>query len=174
MLTTLAVVLAGVVALLVVLAVLSLRKVPVVLTAAQPHAQTPDRQRVAASLARIVPPAQRERFEPAALADLSALMKAVLALCGPDGARLVVSHTTDGALQSHSVSFAKHTFRATLPAAVALENAGPLLALINQGLAASKSPRSVGLLFDQQQHWVAVLEPGFAARLRRVGVLVVP
>jgi hypothetical protein len=174
MMTTLAAVLAVVSVLIVVLVALSLRKVPVVLTAAQPHTQKPNRQRVIASLARIVPAAQRQRFEPGSLADLPALMQAVLALCGPDGARLVVAHTSDGPLQSHSVTFEKHTFRASLPAVVALESAEPLLKLINQGLAASKSPRSVGLLFDQQTHWFAVLEPGFAARLRRVGVLVVP
>jgi hypothetical protein len=175
MVTTLAVVLAVVsVGIIVVLVALSMRKVPVVLTAAQPHAEKPNRQRVIASLARIVPPSQRERFEPASLPDLPAFMKAVLALCGPEGTRLVVAHSTEGNQQSHSVTFEKHTFRATLPSVVGLESAEPLLGIINQGLAAAKSARRVGMLFDQQQHWFAVLEPGFAARLRRVGVLVVP
>lgn len=154
--------------------VISRRRVPVALPAARPHQEAHNRQRVIASLARIVPASQRVRFDPAAFVDVPTLMQAMLTLCGADGARFVAAHTAEGEQQSHSVSFEKHTFRATVPASVDLASARSLLGLINGALNASSSARRVGMLFDQQHHWFAVLEPGFAARLQRVGVSVEP
>jgi hypothetical protein len=164
----------GSVLIIVVLVVLSLRKVPVAVSVLRPHGETPNRQRVIASLARIVPSSQRVRFDAAAFADLPAFMRAVTTLCGAEATRFVVAHTAEGQQESHSVSFEKHTYRATVPAFVGLESAEPLLKLLNQALEVSKSARRVALLFDQQSHWFAVLEPGFAARLQRVGVQVAP
>lgn len=157
-----------------VLVALSMRKVAVALPLAKPHAETPNRSRVIASLARIVPAAQRVRFDAAAYVDLTAFVQAVLALCAPESARFVATHSNDGEQQAHTVSFEKHSFRATVPSPVALESTGPLLGLINKALAASSSARRVAMLFDQQSHWFAVLEPGYSARLQRVGVVVDP
>lgn len=159
---------------LVVLVVLSMRKVPLVLAASRPHAEAPNRQRVIASLARIVPASQRVRFEPASFPDLTGFMRAALALCAPESARFVITSTAEGEQQAHSVGFEKHTFRATVPAAVGWESAEALLRLINLALQASNSARRMALLFDQQTRWFAVLEPGFAERLQRVGVEVLP
>lgn len=159
---------------IVILVVLSLRKVPTVLSQARPHSETPNRQRVVASLARIVPSSQRVRFDAAAYPDLPMFMRAALALCSPESARFVAEHTAEGQQESHSVRIEKHTFRATVPAIVGLDSAEPLLKLINQALTVTRSARRVALLFDQQNHWFAVLEPGFAARLQRVGVQVAP
>ena len=164
----------GGVGIIVVMVVLSMRKVQVLPPAALPHAQTPNRQRVIASLARIVPSSQRVKFEAASFADLKGFMEAALALCGAESARFVSAVTPEGEQQAHSVSFEKHTFRATVPALVGVESAGPLLGIINKALAASSSARRMGMLFDQQSHWFAVLEPGYAARLQRVGVVVEP
>ena len=164
----------GVVAVIVVMVVLSMRKVPTVRPSAPSRLDTPNRQRVIASLARIVPSSQRVKFDPAAFPALSDFMKAALALAAPDSARFVASHSIDGTQQSHSVTFEKHTFKATVPATVELGSVEPLLGLINSALNASNSSRRVGMLFDQQHHWFAVLEPGYAARLQRVGVVVEP
>ena len=90
-----------------VMVVLSMRKVTPALSAAKPHAETFNRARVIASLARIVPASQRVKFEPAAFPDLPMFMRAALDLCGADGARFVVAHTTEGEQQSHSISFEK-------------------------------------------------------------------
>ena len=157
-----------------VLIVMSMRKVPVTITAAQPHAEGPNRKRVMASLARIVPPTQRVRFEAEAYPDVAAFANAAIALCGAEGARFSAAHTTDGRVESHAVSVDKYTFRANVPAAVGAESAEALLKLINQALKATSSARRMALLFDQQSHWFAVLEPGYAARLQRVGVVVAP
>ncbi len=157
-----------------VLIALSMRKVAPAQSTAKPHGETFNRARVIASLARIVPTSQRVKFDAASFSDLPTFMRAALDLCGPEGARFVAAHTADGEQQSHSVTFEKHTFRVTVPAQVELKNVEPLLGLINEALEASKSARRVGMLFDQQTHWFAVLEPGFAARLERVGVLVAP
>lgn len=154
--------------------VLSLRKRPVALPTTRPQTETLNRQRVVASLARIVPAEQRVRFEAASFPDLEAFMQAALALCAPESARFVATHSNDGPQQAHCVSFEKHTFRATVNPAVGLESAEPLLALINKALGAASSARRVAMLFDQHSHWFAVLEPGYAARLQRVGVAVAP
>lgn len=163
----------GGVLIIVVLVALSMRKVPPALPA-RPRTETLNRARVIASLARIVPAAQRVRFDPAAFADLPAFVQAVLELCGPESARFVATHSNEGDQQAHVVSFQKHSFRATVPPVVGLESAAPLLGLVNKALAASSSARRVGMLFDQQSHWFAVLEPGYGARLQRVGVIVEP
>ncbi|MDP2272586.1 MAG: hypothetical protein Q8N23_24755 [Archangium sp.] len=157
-----------------VLVVMSTRKLPTMASAVKPHQETHNRQRVIASLARIVPSSQRVRFDPAAFADLSSFIKAVLELAAPDTARFVPAHSNDGQQQSHSVTFEKHTFRATVPAQVELSSVEPLLGIVNGALNASHSSRRVAMLFDQQHHWFAVLEPGYAARLQRVGVVVEP
>lgn len=172
--TWLSVALAGGFLIIGVLVVLSRRKPPLALPSTRPQTETLNRQRVMASLARIVPADQRVRFEAASFADLQAFMQAALALCGPESARFAATHSTDGAQQAHCVSFEKHTFRATVNPAVGLESAEPLLGLINKALGAASSARRVAMLFDQHSHWFAVLEPGYAARLQRVGVTVVP
>ncbi|MDP1823950.1 MAG: hypothetical protein Q8L48_11935 [Archangium sp.] len=164
----------GGIAIIVAMVVLSMRKVPLALPPVKPHSETPNRARVIASLARIVPASQRVRFDPAAYPDLAAFVQAVFALCGTESVRFVATHSRDGEQQAHTVSFEKHSFKATVPSPVALESTGPLLVLINKALAASSSARRVGMLFDQQHHWFAVLEPGYSARLQRVGVVVEP
>lgn len=157
-----------------VLVVLSTRKLPTMTVLAKPHQETHNRQRVIASLARIVPSSQRVRFDPAAFADLPSFLQAVLELGAPDTAPLTAAHVTEGQQQTHSVTFEKHTFKVTVPANVELSSAAPLLGIVNSALNAAHSPRRVAMLFDQQHHWFAVLEPGHAARLARVGVGVEP
>ena len=157
-----------------VLVVLSTRKLPTMAALAKPHHETHNRQRVIASLARIVPSSQRVRFDPAAFADLPSFLEAVFALGAPDTARLSAAHVTEGQQQSHSVTFEKHTYKVTVPANVELSTVEPLLGIVNSALNAAHSSRRLAMLFDQQQHWFAVLEPGHAARLERVGVVVEP
>jgi hypothetical protein len=164
---------AGGVLIIVVLVVLSMSKAPPALPA-KLRSEAPNRARVVASLARIVPEAQRVRFDAAAFADLPAFVRAVFDLCAPESTRFVATHSSEGEQQAHVVTFQKHTFRATVPPGVGLASAVPLLGLINKALTAANSSRRVGMLFDQQSHWFAVLEPGYSARLQRVGVIVEP
>lgn len=162
--------------LLLTLAVMSMRKVPVALPSTTLAGEGPSQRRVLEALLRIVPDSRRVPFEAEAYADLSSFLTAALTLCGPEGSSFVAG-PTDGRPEAPSLSVGKHTFR-TPPAPnegvvpVGLATAEQVLGLINQALKVTRSAKRMALLFDQKRHWLAMLEPGFASRLQRVGVRV--